>query len=462
MGLFHFALPPDLTPAEGDAARRGWLLNGYDNTPAVTRRGATAAGLSYGREDAESSYLELVWPTGDAPRTVSTSTLRQRPEPYPLTVELARGAVNRVRSFAAELAASRVELPPPLAADLLALTKRFGRCLPSDDGPPAERAADVLAAAGPVADRLAALLAAERYKSRPDAAPLDTRFGCRLSRPLSPADADAYAASFNAVRLVPDWAAIEPTEAGFNWSTLDPLVRWAAAAGLHVSIGPILDLTDGRFPDWVRGWAGDLANLTAFLSDFVATVVARYRSACKRWHLLSGFNHAPALGLNDDDRFNLTVRLMETAADVDPDSDWILGLARPWGEYLSEPGSAYPPFALADALLRRDLPLSGLELELLSGPSARCGPPRDALDVVHLLEAYDALTLPLDVTFGHPLPHPHALGLAETLLAGPTVRGVYWESFTPDDPANRVPGSDLLSAPDTLAAFRRLRSNWLR
>jgi hypothetical protein len=461
MGPFHFNLPPDLSPAARAAAAGGWLLNGYDHTPVPAKRTCDAARLSLLREDVESSHLAVAWPSAAGLRTVASATLRPRPEVYQFVPELARGAVNRIRCFVQELAAIQVALPDPLAGELAALTRGFGRAILGTGDVPEEQPAAVLEAAGRVADGLAALLTAERYRTRTHRGPLDTRVGCRLSRPLSPDDATTYAATFNAVRIVPDWNAIEPTEAGFNWSTLDPLVRWATDAGLEVSIGPIIDVADGAFPQWLRAWRGDVPTLTAFLSDFVATVVARYRQPCRVWQLLNGFNHADALGLGEDDRVKLAARLLETAREVDPDGTWLIGLSQPWGDYLAKPGHAYSPFVLVDTLLRAGFDLGGLELEVLSGPTARCSSPRDALDVIQLLESYDTLGVPLNVALGRPLPDPAAVALAETCLAAPTVHALYWDSFTADDPACRVPGSGLLAAPDTLAEFLRLRTTRL-
>jgi len=461
MGPFHFDLPSDLTPARHAAAAGGWLLNGYDHTPIPAKQTTTPARLSFLREETESSHLAVAWPAADGPRTVTTATLRPRPEPYRLLTELARGAVNRIRGFVAELATINVDIPPPLTADIRDLTRQFGRAV-LDGGTTTDQPVVVLDAAGGIADRLADLLTVERFRTRGTDGPLDTRLGCRVSAPLSSADAETYLANFNSIRIVPDWSAIEPTEAGFDWATLDPLVRWANDAGLKVSIGPILDLSDGAFPEWLDAWAGDGSSLTAFLSDFVATVVARYRQQCRVWQLVNGFNHADALKLGEDERVKLVARLLETAREVDPDGTWLIGLSQPWGDYLAKPGNAYSPFVLVDTLLRAGFDLGGLELEVLAGPTDRCGSPRDALDVIHLLESYDALGLPLDVTLGRSLPDAAVARLAETCLAAPTVQAIHWDSFTPDDTAARVPGSGLLAAPDTLAAFRRLRATYLR
>ena len=107
------------------------------------------------------------------------------------------------------------------------------------------------------------------------------------------------------MRIIPEWKRIEKEEANFDWSQLDPLIRWAEVAGLAISIGPLADLSAETIPDWILASAGDFPNLAAFFSDFVGTLVARYRDNCRHWELFSGFNHADALGLGEDDRLRL-------------------------------------------------------------------------------------------------------------------------------------------------------------
>ena len=54
-------------------------------------------------------------------------------------------------------------------------------------------------------------------------------------------------------------------------------MEWAASAKIPISMGPLIDLTAGHFPDWLLHWVGDLPNLAAFFSDFLATLIARYK-----------------------------------------------------------------------------------------------------------------------------------------------------------------------------------------
>ena len=59
--------------------------------------------LHVSRDTDESGYLFLPWPVGPVGAMVTTtSTLRERAEPYNLMVELARGKLNQVRTQTGE------------------------------------------------------------------------------------------------------------------------------------------------------------------------------------------------------------------------------------------------------------------------------------------------------------------------------------------------------------------------
>lgn len=462
MGQITFEVPPDLHPTLRAGLSRAWFAGGYDSAPVPTSRRDSDHGFSLTREENESGYLCVPWRNATGvERVVSSSTLRLTDTPYATLLELARGAVNRVRSVVASLNSVGLGLPPELTADIARVIRDYGRIV-SGGETSSTFACGVIDAAGQMADRCTAALTDYRLHARKQAhGSLHTRLGCRLSRPLSPTDADLYAEAFNAVRIVPDWRAIETHEGVFDWSTIDPLVAWATAADLDVTIGPLVDLADGRFPDWMSSWSGDLPNLAAFLTDFIATVMSRYRERVRSWHVFAGFNHADVLGLVEDDRLRLSARLLESAQELDPKADRVISLSQPWGDYLTSEDMTYSPLVFADTLLRAGLRATSIEVELIGGTARRGGERRDTLDAIHMFELFDTLGMPLEVVTSGP-----GLEMLTTAVATPSVRAVFWDTWSATDPAGRTPATPLISTDgqptDTLHHLRELRTNWLR
>jgi len=469
MAQFSFELPTQWPSDPHTLLERAWIAGGYESAPVPVRRRHDDRLLVLVRDEEESGYLSVPWTVRGESRIVSTSTLRVRSEPYRLALELARGSVNRARNLFAAMRSADIPLPSNLEGDLAEIIRAFGRAALADDL--ARRDAHafvVIEAASLLADRLTGALTDYRIRARMSAKePLATLLGCRLSAPLSPAEAEEYAICFNAVRIVPNWKQIEREEANFNWSQLDPLIRWASAAGLAISLGPLVDLSAETVPDWILASAGDFPNLAALYTDFVGTLVARYRDRCRHWELFSGFNHRDAIGLGEDDRLRLAARLLETAPEVDSQAGWTFGVRQPFGDYLLDPRLRYSPFGFADTLLRTGFEVAALELDLTPDSGRGGGLPRDPLDVLQLLELYDPLNSPLDITLSAPPAGDSAMALAtvETLIGAPSVRAIYWDSWSAGQPHAAVPDAALhpgsLDRP-ALGWFREARARWLR
>lgn len=461
MGQIAFDLPADLTPAHRDAVERVWLAGGYDGAPVPVKRHQANGRLTLTRAENESVFASAPWPAADGyERVVTSGTLRLAREAYPLLTELARGSVNRVRSLVAMFHTVGLPVPQPLADAVGRVSKQFGRVALKTETD-TTTACEVIDAACELADNCASRLTDYRLQARLDMdGPLPTRLGGRLSRPLPPDQAAVFLNTFHAVRLVPHWAQIESRESVFDWSVMDALVEWATAAKLDISIGPIIDLADGPFPDWLKGWAGDLPNLAAFVSDYVATVVQRYKREVRHWQAFAGFNHAEALGLSEDDRIRLAARVLEAVSESDDKAERSFSVAQPWGEYMSSEDHTYAPLVFADTLLRAGFQVAAIDLEILTGAGRRGGFGRDPLDVLQLFESFGQLGLPLEVTLGSPVP-----AVVPTVLGAPSVRGLYWDTWSPADPAGRVANTALSGvdgADERVALLRSVRRDWLR
>lgn len=463
MGQTSFRLSPDFTPAEAAAVARATLCGGYDLAPVPTR-GATETGvLTLTRDADESGHLACPWPADGGESVLLTSTLRERPEPYDLALELARGRVNQIRNQVADWLQMGFELHSADLRSLRELVKTFARVAVEADlsaaGP-----RGVIAGAARLADRFAGQFAAQLAESRlTDSGPLDTKMGLRLGQLPRAIDRSAVTSGFTALRLVPSWRAIEPTESAYDWAKFDALVEWAVGTGLSVSIGPVIDLADGAFPDWVRQWDGDLPSLAAFFCDFVEQLASRYGKKIDSWQVIAGFNHADHFGLAEDDRLRLAARLQDCARAALPEAEFVLGLAQPWGDYLAGEDYTYSPLLFADTMIRAGFSFSAVELEIFHAPPGqggdRASTPRDALSVYRLCELFSILSIPLELTFARPLTDA-AVGpeLEPTLalaLSLQRVRAVNWEAWGDGD-LPRVEGAAVGKTSPRAAAVKKL------
>ncbi len=404
MGSVSFIVPPS-PPAEIAACLdSAALAGGYDVAPAPTRRVRRRELLTLTKDANESGYLLIPWPVAAGrPVACLTTTLRERAEPYHLMIELARGKVNQVRCQSADWDAIGLSVEPEDRAELRDLTRRFGEAVLAPDQPSAWAVAlEALTRAGAAGDRLSASFAEQLLQTRVgENGPIETRLECNLTRLPPPESRAGFAATFTSVRLMPDWSRLEPRPGEYDWAAFDELVAWAFAAGLDVSVGPVVDLADGRLPAWVAETvAGDPARLADALCGFTDAILRRYLERVRSWQVCAGFNHRDAQGLGEDDRLRLATRLMEVARHADADGSWILGIAQPWGDYLTVQDNTYSPLVFADNLVRAGFQFAAVELEVLTGGAGRASLPRDAIAVYRLVELFGLLSLPLEVTFG--------------------------------------------------------------
>ncbi len=404
MGTMIFDLPPGLPPDAPDELERASVAGGQDGMPYPSEATVTDGRLSIARRVDESGCLQVPWLVDQLGRfMIASATLMERPAPYALPLELARGKVNQVRGQAADWVMGGLIMPEALSRDVLYAARTFGHAVAAMPDAEASRLADeALVGAHRAAQELVHSYVTQVFRVRHHRQPrLETQLGCRLQNG-TPADVGAFTRAFNAVALPLSWSDIEPEPGKLVWDGPDALLDWAVAQGLAVVVGPLIDFSGRNLPDWLWERDADLFSLGGMLCEFVERAVRRYQGRAHAWQVSAGSNHAGVLATRDEELLWLTARLADTVRKVNPQLEVIVGLSHPWGDYLAEQPRNYSPFVFADTLLRTGLKLGALELEVVMGVSPRGSYCRDTLELSRLLDLYALLGVPLQVTLGYP------------------------------------------------------------
>ena len=405
MGTMIFRLPDGLPAQSTEELEFAALAGGPDGMLLPSKLDLQPDQLLLLREDDDSCILQAPWDLPPLGRLMfSTATLMDRPEPYDLLVELARGKVNQIRNQSADWQLGGLVLPESLAQRIQHNAIQFGRLVCAAEGPPPYRELhDSLRESCSLASELAAVYRDQVYAIRHQRqAKLETSLGCRVDDSLQQAElATVFTNSFNRAILPLSWHLVEADETIYRWEQSDALLAWIEAQQLDVTAGPLIDFSAASLPAWLWLWERDIPSLTSFMCRFVESAIRRYRSRIRRWHLSAASNWATVLGLSEEELLALTYRLYETARSVDPALDLIVGIAQPWGEYRHS-YDRNTPFYFADNLIRSGLQLSGLDLEIVMGVRSRGSYCRDELDLSRLLDVYAIMGVPLSVTLGYP------------------------------------------------------------
>jgi len=496
MGTMTFHLPPGLPPEAAPEMERCCLGGGPDNMPWPTETVASNGQVTLRTPIDESGYLVAPWKVNGAGLLMGTSaTLMERPAPYELLFELARGKVNQVRNQAAEWANGGLALPDDLRRLIHDATLTFGRAVCRGETLEGNALArEALELGYRAADSLVAAYRGQVFHIRhTHQGPLETALSCRLDASVLAGDGGAaLRQTFNRVTLPLSWHSVEGEETVYNWTQADRLLEWAEANELEVTAGPLIDFSSAQLPAWLWLWEHDVHSIATFLRRFVEAAVRRYRARIRRWQLTAAGNWASVLSLSEPELMALTLQAGDAARQADNALEMVIGIAQPWGEYMALSEHQYSPFLFADNLIRSGLNVAGLDLEVVMGVQGRGSYCRDLLDLSRLLDLYALLGVPLQVTLGHPSSPrldpeadpelavgqgawrggPSAEAQAEwarqygeLALCKPYVQAVQWAHFSDGQP-HVFPNCGLIDrggqAKPALAAVRRLREEHLQ
>lgn len=380
---------------------------GQDDLPWFSRTYFSGDQLIVERNEDDSGRVFVPWRIGNSsPVLINTATLVERDRPYLLEVELARGMLNNLRNQIAMWESMGLVVTKPLAEGIAEATSEFCRAATTQNDPAtsaswANRALETtVTTMSMLTDEYVRQATAMR---RTQPRQFNMWYGVNLGgQPPKPHVARHVANTFNMVSLPLTWRSIEAVEGRRVWTNADAQVEWAHSAGLRICGGPLLELDDRGVPDWTYLWEGDFNSLLAFMLDHVRAVVERYRGRVHLWQVASRMTHGNALGLGEEARLQLAAKAISTVKQLDPTTPLVVTFDQPWAEYLAGQQLDLAPLHFADALVRADLGLSGIGLEINFGYHPGGSVQRGPIAMSRLIDTWALLELPLLVSLTMP------------------------------------------------------------
>ncbi|HEV8059460.1 MAG TPA: endo-1,4-beta-xylanase [Gemmataceae bacterium] len=405
MGEMIFMLPTGIDAASRHGLERACLAGGPESVPWPTLAVVENDRLVLTREIGESGSLHAPWRVDGSGRfMLSSCTLMERAAPYRLLVELTRGKLNQVRNQSWEWRAAGLEVPNDFGNNLRRAQQSFRTAVAASSPEVADLAAgDALESLSLSGRSLVQAYVEQVFHLRRDRTePPTFELGCRYqTRPPAKAE-PALATLGKTATLMFSWKDIEPVPGTFSWEKADELAVWAEESELHLTGGPLIDLGAAGLPDWIEPGLRDVNQLAKAMCRFTQAVVRRYQPLIRRWILTRASNCSSSVQITEHAMLWLNLRLAQTVRQVVPDAELVVAIARPWGDYLAVEDREHSPFVFADTLLRSEINLTALEVELIMGLPGRESYLRDLLDTSRLLDYYSLLGAPLRVTLAYP------------------------------------------------------------
>ncbi|MFV1966349.1 MAG: endo-1,4-beta-xylanase [Pirellulaceae bacterium] len=444
------------------------------------------------RSVSESGNFCIPWHVaGHGELALATASLMERAIPYNLPVELARGALNRWRNQAADWKMSGLVVPEALGEAIATASETFGQAVSADsEVQAAELAESVLKAVLDASEALAdeysrQTLATHRQQSGPLSALLG---GTLSSQPLTEAETRLLPRAWNSAVVPFSWRDIEHSTGKHRWAQCDRHIQWCHSQSWRIVGGPLLQLDKRHLPDWIYLWEEDFEHLQTYFLQFIRAAVGRYQGKVHIWHCAARMNVEGALSLSEEQRIRLVVAAIDEIRRVDPQTPMLVSFDQPWAEYLASRAFDLSPLHFADSLIRADLGVAGVGLELNMGYWPGGTLMRDRIEISRQLDRWSLLGLPLVVflsipSSGEPAPdgqrktrasatdtttnlspeHQQAAiqKLMPLLLAKSCVQGLFWNQLSDADPCEFAHGGlfDAESRPkpllDTLISLRQ-------
>jgi hypothetical protein len=355
------------------------LLTGLDRTPRLASAQWEGPYLAVQLDAQNSVKLSVPWRTRDRRELLlDTVSLRHRDRPYNLSLELARGLLNRIRMPPQSLSeCGRLEDgSSELNHSLHQITRRFVEAVLSQS----DANASTSLSAGVIEDGLQWQDTWQAGRLRDAEDSWRRKIGMRIPafitrRDFESTGLDSSLAAVDCGTAVNDWGDL-PSRTSHPWN-------WCPARGMTTFAGPII-ARDDEFHDLQQ------------IVDLYQRTVCTFPGHVDIWHCWSGLNKFTRPGHCEQSRLRLAVSSVELLYRVDPQRARMVSFDQPFGEYLArESHHDFGPLQFAETLVRGDLPLTYLGLELNFGAHTDATPWRDVLSLHARLDRWACLGLPL-------------------------------------------------------------------
>ena len=375
------------------------FVSGIEGIPWASKNRIENDCLIIDRTVNESGKLSIVWPTEEyGPIMLSTASLRCQETPYLLHLELARGTIHRVRGRGIDWQRLGLKLPEAFASMMDRSVLAFVQAILSADDAErcmmlAQTAIDLaVSASKPLSRAFVSQSLQARHQSEKQ---LSTLLGIKLTPSQGwEQDVEAILPAINTINISMEMGQLETESKSATLSLIDAQLEWARRNSLRIFGGPLLNLQSHAVPKWLY-LLSDFQSMYDAACKHATLMVERYRGQVHLWSAAAGLNAPNTLGITDEQVLHLAVGVIQAVRRSDPKTPVVLTIDAPWAEYLGQKPDGISPLHFADAIIRADLGLSGLGLELNFNYWPGGSMPRDLIDISDLIDHWNILGLPL-------------------------------------------------------------------
>lgn len=347
--------------------------------------------------------LTVLWDAGESGRfLLSTTRLPERGKPYNLNVELLRGQIMRIAQKREDWGLFDYEDAKSINDEFGLVRRQFIECLKAPEASEAASIADKALSNAVTLGEKISLFHADIFLNRRRASSLAvsrTGFGCMVDLQAS---SDQYRGqlsnAFDFVSLPTPWKHIEPKEGIYQYDEIDGWINWAAKARKPVHGGPLLSFDQAHIPEWLYIWEHDYDALREMVYEHVQRTVQRYRKQIRIWKAVSGIHAHNSFNLSFEQLMELTRMSCLLVKQFVPNSQVVIDLDLPWGEYYARNQRTIPPMLYADMASQSGIKFDSFGLRVHMGVPVDGHYVRDLMQISSLLDEFVKYGKSLHVT----------------------------------------------------------------
>jgi len=378
----------------------GAYVFGQDSIPVRADLAASGGQISCIKRSPGACGLTLQCEAGSAGRfLLPTTRLPERSKPYHLNVELARSQIGRIMLKREDWGLFDFPSAKALNDEFDAVRKQFVEALQTSDPAKAGEIADaVLARAVTLGEKMTLFHADILLKRRKTPAGAAT-FGCMVDLFASSEEyANRLRDAFDFIRVPMPWKHTEPKERQYQYSQADMWVNWAARNRKAIHAGPLLSFEPAHLPEWLYIWEHDYEALRDLAYEHIQRMVQRYEKHVKVWNVASGIHAQNGFNLNFDQLMELTRMSCLLVKKQAPNSDVVIDLTMPWGEYYARNQRTIPPLLYADMAVQSGIKFDSFGLQIFMGVPVDGYYVRDLMQLSSLLDEFVGFGKGLHIT----------------------------------------------------------------
>lgn len=347
--------------------------------------------------------LAVLWPVAGVGRVMmETPRMCERPAPYNLHVELARGQLMRISQKREDWGLYDFEDGRELYDRVDAARKLLISAITAPDDVTAAAFADQALTEGVrVGEDLSKFHADVFLERRQAASQLSKRmFGCRVDpAKTSEAYLQQLSRGFDFGLLPLPWRDLEPKEGDYKPAACENWFNVLRQNKMAIWAESLLTLDPAQLPDWLTKTARNYEQFRDCVTRHIRQMLRKYGPYVHVWEAIRGAHAHNEFRFTFEQIMELTRITSLLIKQTSPKSSSVIGITQPWGEYYANDPRTIPPLLYAEMTVSSGIHFDafGIDLRFSVDAMNTNGFMRDTMQISSMLDRFGTLGKPIHV-----------------------------------------------------------------